>query len=168
MGLARIGLGSNVGDAAANVRTAIDALARLGRVTARSRLYRTKPWGVAEQADFVNAAVLLETQHEPRVLLTALKALERELGRRPSPRYGPRLIDLDILAYDDVRIDEPDLTVPHRRLRERAFALAPLAEVDPAFRFAYDALSREQRAGVVPLYCAVRRRRRRDVKRDGS
>lgn len=137
---AAIGLGSNLGNPARNVRRAVRALAKLGRVTASSRLYASKPWGKTDQPDFCNAAVLLETALSPRELLQALKGLERELGREPGERWGPRVIDLDILAYDDVQIDEADLQIPHPRLGERAFALVPLAELDPRFEAAVAAL----------------------------
>jgi 2-amino-4-hydroxy-6-hydroxymethyldihydropteridine diphosphokinase len=143
-----IGLGSNLGDAAANVEAGILALAAFGRVEARSSLYRSAPWGEVAQPDFVNAAALLVTELTPRALLAALKACEGELGRVASYRWGPRSIDLDILTYGDLRIDEPDLTVPHARLFERAFALAPLAEIEPAFAAAYEALSPGDRASV--------------------
>jgi len=141
---ARIGIGSNLGDPVATVRAAIDALAALGRVARASSLYRTKAWGVEEQDDFINAAVLLDTELEPRELLTALKALEERLGRKPTFRWGPRVIDLDILAYDGRRVDEADLVVPHRDLHRRAFALVPLAEIDPAYEAALRALPAEE------------------------
>jgi 2-amino-4-hydroxy-6-hydroxymethyldihydropteridine diphosphokinase len=149
MALARIGLGSNVGDAAANVVAAFAALAQLGTVTARSSLYRTKAWGFTEQPDFFNAAALLETTYTPRDLLRALKTIEADLGRVATFRWGPRVIDLDILAYDDLTLDEADLQIPHPRLRERAFALAPLAEIDPTFAADYAALDGAARAEVV-------------------
>jgi 2-amino-4-hydroxy-6-hydroxymethyldihydropteridine diphosphokinase len=148
LAVARIGLGSNVGDSEAAIGRAFDALAGLGDVLARSSLYRTKAWGVVDQPDFLNAAALLETDLAPRALLGALKAIESELGRLPTYRWGPRAIDLDILAYGDVRIDEPDLIVPHERLFERAFALAPLAEIDPSFAEALEALPPDARAEV--------------------
>jgi 2-amino-4-hydroxy-6-hydroxymethyldihydropteridine diphosphokinase len=148
MALARVGVGSNVGDAAANVRRAIDELAALGTVAARSSLYRSEPWGGPDQPDFVNAAALLETALEPRALLAGLKAIEHVMGRVETQRWGPRVIDLDILAYDDLEMREPGLTIPHERLFERAFALAPLAEIDPAFQAAYDRLPAEARASV--------------------
>ncbi|MBC5800068.1 MAG: 2-amino-4-hydroxy-6-hydroxymethyldihydropteridine diphosphokinase [Candidatus Eremiobacteraeota bacterium] len=151
MPLARIGLGSNVGDAAAHVRDGMAALARLGSVTAQSRLYRSPAWGVTDQAPFINAAVLLETALAARELLTALQALEVELGRVATYRWGPRVIDLDILAYDDACIREPGLSVPHERLFERAFALAPLAEIDAAYGAAYQALPAAERAAVVAV-----------------
>jgi len=146
--LARIGLGSNVGDAGRNVERALGALQALGTVKARSALYRTPAWGVTEQADFVNAAALLETQLDPPALLAALQALETELGRVETYRWGPRVIDLDILAYDDLLCDLPDLTIPHPRLFERAFALVPLAEIEPDFRPALEALPEAERLGI--------------------
>jgi 2-amino-4-hydroxy-6-hydroxymethyldihydropteridine diphosphokinase len=146
MGVARIGIGSNTGAAAANVQTAFDRLEELGTVTARSSLYRTKAWGVTAQPDFFNAAALLETRHPPHELLRELQRIEREMGRVATYRWGPRVIDLDILAYDDLAIDEPELTIPHARLRERAFALAPLAEIDAAFAPEYEALAPAARA----------------------
>ncbi len=151
MGLARIGIGSNSGDAVAHVHAAFGRLAELGRITARSSLYRTAPWGVAEQPDFINAAALLETAFAPRALLAALKAIETELGRVATYRWGPRVIDLDILAYDRVELDEPELTLPHPRLSERAFALAPLAEIEPAYLPLLARLGAGERAGAVRL-----------------
>jgi len=122
MALARIGIGSNVGDAAASVLRACDRLTRFGNVLARSSLYASKAWGVTDQPDFVNAAVLLDTALEPYPLLHELKSLEVELGRVATYRWGPRAIDLDILAYDDLVLDAPELTIPHPRtcLRARA------------------------------------------------
>lgn len=151
MPLARIGLGANLGDAAAQIERALAALGALGTVRARSRLYRSKPWGVTDQPPFVNAAALLETALAPRRLLAELKRLERELGRTPSARWGPRAIDLDILAYDDLELREPDLVIPHERLFERAFALVPLAEIDATYRPALAALSPERLAEVSVL-----------------
>jgi 2-amino-4-hydroxy-6-hydroxymethyldihydropteridine diphosphokinase len=151
MALAAIGIGSNVGDAAGTVRRAFVRLAELGQVVATSALYTTPPWGVTEQDPFVNAAALLETALAPRSLLHALKRLEAEAGRVATYRWGPRVLDLDILAYGDQRVAEPDLVVPHARLRERAFALVPLAEIDPRWAAARDALPPGERAGVVEL-----------------
>lgn len=148
MALARIGLGSNEGDPAGYVEAALVALARYGRVAARSSLYATKAWGVTDQPDFVNAAALFETELAPRDLLAALKTLEAELGRVETFRWGPRAIDLDILAYDDLVLDEPDLIIPHERLHERAFALVPLAEIDATFESQVAALPASERAAV--------------------
>ena len=151
MTLAAIGLGSNEGDAAAHIRRGFTRLAELGTLVARSPLYHSPPWGVTEQPPFVNAAALLETGLTPRALLEALQRIEREAGRVPTYRWGPRVLDLDILTYGDQRLDEPGLTIPHARLSERAFALVPLAEIDPRFSAQRDALPPGERAAVVEL-----------------
>ncbi len=151
MALAAIGIGSNVGDAAGTVRRAFARLAELGEVVAASSLYTTPPWGVTGQEPFVNAAALVETALAPRPLLQALKRLEHEAGRVATYRWGPRVLDLDILAYGAERVDEPDLVVPHARLRERAFALVPLAQIDSRWAAERDALPPGERAGVVEL-----------------
>jgi 2-amino-4-hydroxy-6-hydroxymethyldihydropteridine diphosphokinase len=137
---AAIGLGANLGDRAQTIRTAVKALERAGTVVACSRLYTSKPWGKRDQPDFVNAVAVIETQLTPRALLDCLKQLERDLGRTPGERWGPRVIDLDILTYGEETVEEPDLQIPHARLRERAFALVPLAEVEPRFVAAVAAL----------------------------
>jgi len=137
---ALLGLGANLGDPVATLNEAKARLGRLGAVTAVSALYRTPPWGVLDQPPFVNAALALDTPLDPDALLAALKALERDLGRVAGIRYGPRAIDLDILDMDGVRRDDPQLTIPHPRLFERAFALVPLAEIEPAYAVARDAL----------------------------
>jgi 2-amino-4-hydroxy-6-hydroxymethyldihydropteridine diphosphokinase len=132
--LAYIGIGSNLDDPERQVRAAIDALMRLPRTRfgRASRLYRTAPWGNADQPAFVNAAAVLSTALPPRELLDALLAIERTRGReRAGERWGPRVIDLDILVYGDARIDEPGLHVPHPHSGERAFVLLPLADLDP-------------------------------------
>jgi 2-amino-4-hydroxy-6-hydroxymethyldihydropteridine diphosphokinase len=149
--LAYIGVGANLDDAAGSVEAAIARLAEAGTVRVRSRLYRTKPWGEEAQPDFVNAVAGLDTELRPRELLAALQRLERELGRTPSYRWGPRRIDLDILTYGDERVDDEDLKVPHPRLAERAFVLVPLAELDAEYAPLRDALSQDERDGVRPL-----------------
>ena len=133
--VAFVGLGGNVGDAAAALRAAfaeLDALpgTRLLRV---SRLYRTPAWGVEDQPDFVNAAAMLETGLDAQALLGHLLAIERAHGRERADdrRWGPRTLDLDLLLYADATIDEPGLRVPHPRLHLRAFALRPLVEIAP-------------------------------------
>lgn len=148
MARAGIGVGSNLGDPAANVRAGIAALAEVGTVAASSRLYRTKPWGRTDQPDFCNAAAIVETELSPHDLLQRIKELERTLGRTESERWGPREIDFDILFYDELQLNEPGLHIPHPRLRERAFALVPLAEIDE--RYAADAanLPAAERASV--------------------
>lgn len=151
MPVASIGIGSNAGDAAAHVRGAFERLAQAGTVVARSPLYRTQPWGMTDQPAFVNAAAALDTALGPRDLLAALKRIEAQAGRVATFRWGPRVLDLDILVYDDLRLDEPDLVIPHARLRERAFALVPLADVDPRYAGLRDALPPGERAAVVEL-----------------
>lgn len=136
MACAYLGIGANLG---ARVRTclrAVEALAGLAgtRVCARSGLYETEPLGVTDQPRFVNLAVQLETGLAPEDLLAALQAIERDLGRRPGDRWGPRVIDLDLLFYDQRVIDAPGLCLPHPRLAERRFVLAPLAEIAPELR----------------------------------
>ncbi len=158
MAIARIGIGSNVGNAIRNVENAFAALTSLGTLTGRSSLFRTRAWGEPRQTDFVNAAALLDTWLEPRELLVRLKGIEVELGRVATYRWGPRVIDLDILAYDDVVLDEPDLVIPHARLLERAFALGPLAEIEPAFEAAYRRLPDAERASIERIGPAPARR----------
>jgi 2-amino-4-hydroxy-6-hydroxymethyldihydropteridine diphosphokinase len=148
---AYVALGSNAGDPRLNVARGFDALGAIGTVLRRSSLYRTPPWGKTDQPDFVNAVALIETALPPRELLDALKAAERRLGRTPGERWGPRVIDLDLLTYDDVTIDEPDFQVPHAQLDRRGFVLVPLAEIDPAYAPLRDALDPSERKGIVPL-----------------
>jgi dihydropteroate synthase len=126
-------LGGNVGDKAGALRR---ALRRLGNepgieLTAVSRLYRTAAWGKTDQEWFVNACALASTHLAPVALLERVKALEVELGRTPGERWGPRLIDIDIIAYDDVTLNTPLLQLPHAELFNRIFVLAPLAEIAP-------------------------------------
>ncbi len=148
---AYVGLGANLGEPARNVERAIDLLGELGTVAARSSLYRTRPWGKADQPWFVNAVARLETALAPSALLAALRAMERRLGRVPGERWGPRIIDLDLLTYDGLETDEPGLRVPHPHLRERAFVLVPLAEIDEGFAALRDGLDAWELAGVVRL-----------------
>lgn len=146
-----IGIGSNLDDPLAQVRHGITALARLGTTEAVSSLYRSAPWGRIGQPTFVNAAVRLATFHSPQILLRELKKLERELGRATVSRWGPRRIDFDILIFDDLEINEPDLIVPHQHLYVRAFALVPLAEIDPRFLPAVDRLDATELSGLTFL-----------------
>jgi 2-amino-4-hydroxy-6-hydroxymethyldihydropteridine diphosphokinase len=132
--LAYIGVGANLGDREATMRSALAALdATTGvRVVAVSSFVETEPVGYLDQPRFLNAAAAVETELDARGLLDALLSVERELGRtRDGPRYGPRTIDLDLLLFGDERLDEQGLTVPHPRLHERQFVLDPLAELDP-------------------------------------
>jgi 2-amino-4-hydroxy-6-hydroxymethyldihydropteridine diphosphokinase len=133
MAKAIVGIGANLGDAVVQVRSAIDAVAGLPgtSLVAASSLYRTAPVGYTAQPDFVNAAALIETKLAPRALLDALRAVEARFGRGRAFKDAPRTLDLDLLLYDGLQIDEPGLVVPHPRLHERAFALAPVVEIDP-------------------------------------
>jgi 2-amino-4-hydroxy-6-hydroxymethyldihydropteridine diphosphokinase len=131
MPIAYLALGTNLGDRTANLRAAIRALPPSVRVLDESPVYETPPWGLADQPAFLNMALRGETDLEPAALLAHLKRLERRLGRVPAVRWGPRLIDLDILFYADLILDIPGLTLPHPRLHERAFVLVPLADLAP-------------------------------------
>ena len=127
-----LGLGSNLGNREANLRMALRGLTRMGRVEAVSALYETEPVGGPSQPAFYNAACRWQTGLEPRPLLRFLQNLEQEIGRRPGrPAWGPRPIDLDILLYEERIVEEEGLVIPHARLAERAFALAPLADIAP-------------------------------------
>ncbi len=132
---AYVALGSNLADPLHQVERAFEALAALPatRLMLRSSAYRTRPMGPVEQPDFVNAVAALLTQLDPAALLRELKALETRLGREvPVVRWGPRLIDLDLLVHGQARCDEASLTLPHRGIAERDFVLVPLAEISPS------------------------------------
>lgn len=126
-----LGLGSNLGDREFNLLQAIERLRLLGDVVKVSRPYETDPVGYLDQPKFLNVALLLETDLDPWTLLGQLKAAEADLGRVETIRFGPRTIDLDILIFDDLVISDPALTIPHPRLKERAFVLVPLSEIAP-------------------------------------
>ncbi|MFL6427738.1 MAG: 2-amino-4-hydroxy-6-hydroxymethyldihydropteridine diphosphokinase [Acidobacteriaceae bacterium] len=140
MPTAAIGLGANLPSAAGlpadTISAAMDELEAYGRVTARSGFYETAPVGYLDQPRFVNAAVLLETELQPRPLLAALLRIERSFGRdrAAGPPKGPRTLDLDLLLYDDLVLDEAALTLPHPAMHERRFVLAPLAEIAGEWR----------------------------------
>ncbi len=127
-----IGIGSNLGDREANCLRAIDLMAERGlKVKKRSGAYETEPWGVEDQPKFINMAVSVETNAGPLELLRILEDIEKLLGRRETVRYGPRVLDLDILLYDSLVLDEPALRIPHPLMHERDFVLLPLAEIAP-------------------------------------
>lgn len=132
-----IGLGSNLGDRELNSRNALEHLRRLPhtQVVRVSRWRETPPEGGPPQGPYLNGAAELHTELPPRDLLAGLQEIEKGLGRRrDGPRWGPREVDLDLLAYDDLILEEPDLTLPHPRLHLRRFVLEPLAEIAPDWR----------------------------------
>ena len=126
-----LALGTNLGDRPENLRAAIAALPPVVTMHQQSFVYETPPWGVTDQPSFLNMVIIGETGQMPQELLKSLKELETRLGRIPSIHYGPRKIDLDILFYDDLILDTPQLTLPHPHLHERAFVLVPLAQLAP-------------------------------------
>ncbi len=130
---AYLGLGSNLGDRLANLQDGVRSLdARPGITVVRSsRVYETDPVGGPPQPEYLNAVVEVETSLAPRELLDACRAVEDDLDRVREERWGPRTIDVDVLTYGDEEIDEPDLTIPHPRMHERGFVLAPLLELTP-------------------------------------
>jgi len=128
---AAIGLGSNLGDRAAHLDAGLRGLGALGEVVAVSSVYETAPMGGPEQPSYLNAVVVLDTDLAPRRLLDECLAIEAATGRERRERWGPRTLDLDLLLYGAETIDEPGLVVPHPRMRERRFVLAPLLEAWP-------------------------------------
>ncbi|BBF94185.1 2-amino-4-hydroxy-6-hydroxymethyldihydropteridine diphosphokinase [Blastochloris tepida] len=151
-----LGLGGNLGDVPATLDRALVLLAEGGvRPLRVSSDWLTPPWGLIDQPMFVNRCALVETTLTPRALLETALGVERRLGRvrEAGPRWGPRPIDIDILAYDDLNLDEPGLVLPHPRLFERAFVLVPLAEIAPdrviAGRRVGDALAELDTGGIV-------------------
>jgi 2-amino-4-hydroxy-6-hydroxymethyldihydropteridine diphosphokinase len=159
MAEALVALGGNVGDVRATLDRAVAMLCdgRKVRLIARSSDYRTPPWGVTDQPPFINLGLVIETTLSPRGLLARALEVEAALGRdrARAPRWGPRTVDIDLIAYDGVTLDEPDLTLPHPRALERAFVLAPLAEIAPDRMIAgvkiAEALARLDRGGIERL-----------------
>lgn len=133
MTVAYIGLGSNIGDKAGNILKALDILGQLNeiKITNVSSFYETEPIGYEDQDWFVNAVAQIETTLPPTELLGAFKKIEQTMGRKNIIRWGPREIDIDLLIYDQLCLDSPELVIPHPRLHERAFVLGPLAEIAP-------------------------------------
>lgn len=126
-----LALGSNMGDRLANLKQALSSLPPQMEVKKRSHVYETPPWGYEDQSKFLNQVLMAKTYLEPEPLLRHLKRLEVALGRKASFRNGPRLIDIDILFYDDLVLETPDLILPHPRLHERGFVLLPMMDIAP-------------------------------------
>ncbi len=134
MSIAYISIGSNLGTREENCKRAINLLINKGlTLLKQSSMIETKPWGAEDQPAFINMAVSVETALPPGNLLNLVKEIETGLGRTETFRWGPRIIDLDILFYDDVVMEEPDLSIPHPRIKDRDFVLRPLAEIAPDF-----------------------------------
>mgnify|MGYP001190516665 CR=1 FL=1 len=162
MNIAYISIGSNIGDAPGYLREALQRLAAIGTLAANSDFYITEPWGKTGQSKFYNAVAALDMgrRRDPQRLLYALTAIENDYERTRAERWGPRTIDLDLLLYGDVVAGDDQFTVPHPRMRERAFVLAPLADIAPDLPIPPDGitprrllskLSAEARAGVIKL-----------------
>ena len=134
--IAYLGLGTNLGDRRANLRAALQLLSAAPgiRLQRTSQIYETEPWGVTAQPPFLNCAAEIAVTLAPEALLSQCQAVERQVGRVPGPRWGPRLIDVDLLLYGRETVSRPHLEIPHPRLHRRAFALIPLAELAPDLR----------------------------------
>jgi len=126
-----LSLGTNIGNRASNLKWALSLLPPQMTVKAKSKVYETPPWGYTDQDNFLNQAVEATTYLEPKPLLKHIKRLETAMGREASFRYGPRLIDIDILFYDDEIIETPSVVIPHPHLHERGFVLLPLMDIAP-------------------------------------
>jgi 2-amino-4-hydroxy-6-hydroxymethyldihydropteridine diphosphokinase len=159
MTAAWLALGGNIDDSRALLDRAVRMLCERGdiRVTARSSDYQTPPWGVTDQPPFINLCIAVETALTPHEMLARAQEVERALGRDRAneQRWGPRTVDIDLIVYDDLTLNEPDLVVPHPRLFERAFVLVPLAEIAPdlavAGRRIADAAAKIGPSGIVRL-----------------
>ncbi len=153
MASAVIALGGNVGDVRTTFEKAIADICTSSKAVllARSSDYKTPPWGNTDQAPFVNACIMIETDLAPLALLAALQKIEQAFGRDRSKerRWGPRPLDLDLITYDDIKMERPELTLPHPRLFERAFVLVPLAEIAPDRLIA----GRRARAALADIGC---------------
>jgi 2-amino-4-hydroxy-6-hydroxymethyldihydropteridine diphosphokinase len=166
MAEALIALGGNIGDVRVTLERALDRLCdgREVRLLARSSDYRTPPWGVLDQPAFINMCLAAATTLPPRSLLERAHAVERAFGRDRAheQHWGPRTLDIDFLAYDDLTVNEPGLTLPHPRLFERAFVLVPLAEIAPDRAIGgikiSDALARIDAGGIDKLPARTRTR----------
>jgi 2-amino-4-hydroxy-6-hydroxymethyldihydropteridine diphosphokinase len=126
-----LGLGSNLGDRRSNLEESIKQISEFAVIKKSSSIYETEPWGLKDQPKFLNQVILVETKLAPKELLSRLKTIEQIMGRKKTVLYGPRLIDLDILFFDDLMMKTFNLIIPHPHITERAFVLVPLAEIAP-------------------------------------
>jgi 2-amino-4-hydroxy-6-hydroxymethyldihydropteridine diphosphokinase len=155
--LVHLSLGSNVGDRAANLNTAVDHLRALGEIVAVSSFYETEPVEFAAQPWFLNCAVALSTDKTPEETLASILEIEQKLGRRRAQKKGPRIIDIDILLFGNSIVDDPGLTIPHPAMHERRFVLEPLAEIAPDARHPVLKQTIQELRDTLPAGQAVRR-----------
>ena len=130
-----LSLGTNLGNREMNLEGVKSDLPPLVEILDCSPVYQTKPWGYLDQPDFLNQVLAVETSLSPRELLEYIKGIEKKIGREPSFRFGPRIVDIDILFYGDRIIQEEELIIPHPRIKDRAFVLIPLANIDPDLNY---------------------------------
>lgn len=130
---AYLSLGTNVGNREKNLREAVNLLHQIAQIKVRgvSSIYETVPWGYKEQNDFLNLCLTIKTEFPPEKLLTVCQQIEDDMGRVRKEKWGPRIIDIDILLYDNLELETPKLVLPHPRIKERAFVLVPLQELNP-------------------------------------
>ncbi|NIP30714.1 MAG: 2-amino-4-hydroxy-6-hydroxymethyldihydropteridine diphosphokinase [Candidatus Dadabacteria bacterium] len=133
MHCAFIGIGSNLGKRVKNCNNAVEQISKISNIVKLSSLYESEPVGVENQPKFINAVIKINTMLSPFNLLDSLKLIEKKIGRKKTVRWGPRVIDLDILFYDDLILNDEKLVIPHPRLHERIFVLKPLVEIESGF-----------------------------------
>ncbi|MEO0096429.1 MAG: 2-amino-4-hydroxy-6-hydroxymethyldihydropteridine diphosphokinase [candidate division WOR-3 bacterium] len=152
-------LGTNLGKLKENLMNAVDELSKNGiKILKKSKIYKTKPWGKKDQPDFLNMAVEAETDFTPEELLQKIKEIEKKLKREKTEKWGPRIIDIDIIFYGNRIVNEPDLKIPHPYFFERNFAIIPMADIAPNFiPPAQNKSIKEMKAGVknegIEIYC---------------